>query len=64
MKHDVNVGVLIFIFESDIRVICIHIFLILQALIADVTTIIYQYCDGSSDKKILIGHPDASSADN
>ena len=35
----------------------------LQVLISnDVTTVIYQYCDGLSDEKILIGRPGASSA--
>ena len=34
------------IHESDIIVICKHIFLMFQALIFDVATIIYQCCDG------------------
>ena len=50
-KHHVNVVVGISILESDVRIICIHIFLILQALISNIVTIIYQYCDGSYDEK-------------
>jgi hypothetical protein len=36
----------------------------LQALISDVATVIYQCCDGPSGEKILIGRPGASSADS
>jgi hypothetical protein len=45
-KHDVNIAVEISILESDVKITCIHIFLILQVLISNVATIIYQCCDG------------------
>jgi len=32
MKHDDNIAVEIFILESDVRIICTHIFLILQSV--------------------------------
>ena len=66
MLHERNMALMLrwefSILESDVRVICIHIFLMLQVLISDVATIIYQCCDGLSNEKILIGRPGASSA--
>ena len=41
------------ILDPNIRIIRIHIFLILVVLIYDITTVIYQYCNGPSNKKFL-----------
>ena len=41
------------ILDPNIRIIRIHIFLILVVLIYDIATVIYQYCNASSDKKFL-----------
>ena len=61
IKHDVLQWEF-FMFKSDIRVISIHIFFILQEMISDVATVIYyQCCAGLSDEKFLIGHPRDSS---
>ena len=63
IKHDVLQWEF-FMFKSDIRVVSIHIFFILQEMISDVATVIYyQCCTGLSDEKILIGHPRDSRAD-
>ena len=63
IKHDVLQWEF-FMFKSDIRVISIHIFFILQEMISDVATVIYyQCCAGLSDENFLIGHPRDSSAD-
>jgi hypothetical protein len=58
MKYDVNVALRIF--HPRIRYQS-HLYM-LQALISDVATVIYQYCDGPFDEKILIGRVDASIA--
>ena len=49
------------ILDPNIRIIRIHIFLILVVLIYDITTVIYQYCNGLSDENIVVERPGTSS---
>ena len=65
MKHNVNAAVDIFHTRVAYQSHLYTYFLMLQALISDVATVVYQCCDRPFDGKNLIRRPDASSvADN
>lgn len=60
MKHDINVAVGIFHPRIGYQSYLHTYFFMLQEFISDIATVIYQYCDGLFNEKILIGRPDAS----